>query len=315
MIETAPFYADVADAPEGAEACFLRTSDGTRLRVAVWSGGTRGTAILFPGRTEYIEKYGRVVGHLVRRGFSVLVLDWRGQGLSERHPSIPMLGHVADFQSYQIDVETILRHVAEIGLPRPLRLFAHSMGGCIGLRSVIEFDDFASVVLSAPMWDLPLGRATRDLAMRVTRVASLIGLGTRSMPGTDGAPMTLDSAFEDNSLTSDREQFVWALRQINLHPDLSLGGPSVLWTRAALTEMTRLRPALTSLPALGFMGTRERVVSKPAIREKFALLPQGELTILKQARHEIFQENAVFEEMVWARIDAFLTRLEAPAPS
>ena len=38
-----------------------------RLRAVVWQGGRRGTAVVFPGRTEFAEKYGRVVGELVAR--------------------------------------------------------------------------------------------------------------------------------------------------------------------------------------------------------------------------------------------------------
>ena len=44
----------------------------------------KGTVCIFPGRTEFIEKYFEVVRDLRARGFAVAVLDWRGQGLSDR---------------------------------------------------------------------------------------------------------------------------------------------------------------------------------------------------------------------------------------
>lgn len=96
-MQAAPFHADVAHAPEGAEAFWLETLDGLRIRIALWRGGGRGTAFVFPGRTEYAEKYGLVAGRLVARGFSVVVIDWRGQGLSTRPPGAPMMGHVRSF--------------------------------------------------------------------------------------------------------------------------------------------------------------------------------------------------------------------------
>ena len=139
----APFHAEVADAPEGARAFWLTASDGVRLRGVVWAGGRRGTAVLFPGRTEFAEKYGRVARALVARGFAVAVIDWRGQGLSDRPPLNPMLGHVEDFRDYQRDVAALLDLVAGLALPGPALLFAHSMGGCIGLRTLLERSDFA----------------------------------------------------------------------------------------------------------------------------------------------------------------------------
>ena len=137
-MKPAPFHAEVADAPEGARAFWLTASDGVRLRAVAWTGGTRGTAVIFPGRTEFAEKYGRVARALVDRGFSVAVIDWRGQGLSDRYPQNPMLGYVEDFRDYQRDAAALLDLVCALGMPEPTWLFAHSMGGCIGLRTLLE---------------------------------------------------------------------------------------------------------------------------------------------------------------------------------
>ena len=63
-----------------------------RIRAVLWNGGSRGTVVIFPGRTEFAEKYGRVVSRLVAEGLSVLVVDWRGQGLSHRYPANPEAG-------------------------------------------------------------------------------------------------------------------------------------------------------------------------------------------------------------------------------
>ena len=102
----------------GAEARWLTASDGVRLRAVVWRGGRQGTAVIFPGRTEFAEKYGRVAGELVARGLSVLVIDWRGQGLSDRHPANAMLGHIEDFRTYQLDVAALLDLEARAGPAR-----------------------------------------------------------------------------------------------------------------------------------------------------------------------------------------------------
>ena len=307
MTQAASFYTDVADAPPGAEAFWLSASDGVRLRAVVWRGGARGTVVIFPGRTEFAEKYGRVARGFVTRGFAVVVIDWRGQGLSDRHPRSPLLGHVRDFRDYQRDVVALMALEAEIALPAPHYLVAHSMGGCIGLRTLLERRDFCGAIFSAPMWHLQMRAATREITTRMTRLAGVMGLGTRLMPLAGGRPITLPDAFAHNALTSDRETFAWCVAQIDRHPELALGGPSIQWTCAALEEMARLYVGpLPRLPMLVMVGSEETVVSAGVIRSQTVRMQHGEFHELSQARHEIFMERPDIVAEVWRRIDAFL---------
>lgn len=309
MIEDAPFHAELSEAPDGGRAFWLTTQDGQRLRAAVWEGGGRGTAFVFPGRTEYIEKYGRVARRLLERGLSVVAIDWRGQGLSTRHPATPHLGHVDDFRHYQYDVTALLAHPAVADLPGPRVMVAHSMGGCIGLRSLLETAAFSSAVFSAPMWHLQMRAATRELTSKVAQIAQAIGLGQRLTPGTNERPTPLAVAFEINALTTCAEHYAWSTRQITERPELALGGPNMHWTKAALEEMARLYVApCPSIPVLTFLGTEETVVSPAMIRAQVGKMKHGELVVLEGARHEIFMERAELQSAVWARVDAFLDR-------
>jgi lysophospholipase len=309
-VTPAPFHAEIAGAPEGARAFWLTASDGVRLRAVVWSGGRRGTAVVFPGRTEFAEKYGRVAGALVARGFAVAVIDWRGQGLSDRPPLSPMLGHVDDFRDYQRDVAALLDLVHELALPEPTHLFAHSMGGCIGLRTLLERSDFRAAVFSAPMWRLHMKAATRELTARMTRLAYFAGLGGRLTPGARPEPTAIAIGFEGNALTSDPQVFAWCLGQITAHPELGLGGPSMQWTSAALQEMARLAIApLPVLPTLVLLGGVETVVSSATIRRQVAQMAHGQLAEFPAARHEIFMERPEIVAEVWERIDRFLDDL------
>jgi lysophospholipase len=308
----APFHAGIADAPEGARGRWLTASDGVRLRAVVWTGGRRGTAVIFPGRTEFAEKYGRVAGRLVARGFAVTVIDWRGQGLSDRHPTSPLLGYVADFRDYQQDVAALMALDADLGLPEPHCLVAHSMGGCIGLRTLLERTEFGAAVFSGPMWHLRMRAATRELTAKMTRLAGLVGLGGRLLPGASPQPTMLAGTFEGNALTSDRDTFDWCVRQISTHPELALGGPSMQWTYAALEEMARLYVApLPRLPLLALLGSDEEVVSASVIRRQVARMAEGELAEFQGARHELFMERPEITDRVWERIDGFLDAVPA----
>lgn len=306
MNAAAPFYAEIADAPAGARALWLTASDGVRLRAAFWRGGARGTAIVFPGRTEFIEKYGRVVGRLTALGLSVAVIDWRGQGLSDR--SHASLGHVEDFLEYQRDVAALMSCDTVAELPEPRYLLAHSMGGCIGLRTLRERSDFCGALLTAPMWRLQMRAATREITSRMTQLAGFVGLGRQRIPGTArGLPAPEAAPFAGNALTSDPEHFAWAGRQIAAHPELGLGGPSMQWTYAAIEEMARLYVApLPKLPITVFLGTGETVVSSSAIRAQVSKMPEGVLVMCAGARHELLMERPEIQAEIWRRIAAFV---------
>ena len=82
----APYFEDMARAPRGGRCHWLTTEDGKRIRIGHWptEAEARGTILIFPGRTEYVEKYGMLAADLTARGYAVLAVDWRGQGRSTR---------------------------------------------------------------------------------------------------------------------------------------------------------------------------------------------------------------------------------------
>lgn len=120
-LQSAPFYGDAAQGPADGRAYWLTAEDGVRLRVALWNpSGAQGTVLLFPGRTEYAEKYGRAAADFAQRGYCTLAIDWRGQGLADRLLPDTMLGHVGRFADYQLDVLAMTRAAEALGLPRPI---------------------------------------------------------------------------------------------------------------------------------------------------------------------------------------------------
>ena len=140
----------------------------------------------------------------------------------------------------------------------------------------------------------------------------MAGLGGRLTPGARAVPTAVAVGFESNALTSDPDVYRWCLDQITAHPELSLGGPSMQWTSAALQEMARLYIApLPKLPALVLLGSVETVVSSAVIRSQVARMAAGELAEFEGARHEIFMERPEILAQVWERIDRFLDAVPA----
>ena len=287
----APFHAELADAPPGAVAVWLKPG-AMRIRVAWWKAGDRGTVMLLPGRTECIEKYGRAAGDLVRRGYSVITIDWRGQGLADRALPDPMSGHVGDFAEYQQDLDAMLAEADRAGLPQPRFLLAHSMGGCIGLRALMRGLPFHAAVFSAPMWGISMASWLRPVAQVVTAIAAPLGLAHRYAPTTGPETYLLQAPFEGNVLTTDREMWAYMRDQVRAEPRFALGGPSLAWLGAALAECAALagQPA-PNVPAICALGTAEKVVDVPPVHLRMAGWSSGQLDLYPGAEHEIMMET------------------------
>ncbi|RYH06951.1 alpha/beta fold hydrolase [Tropicimonas sp. IMCC6043] len=295
-MERAPFFDDIADAPKGASAHWAAADDGVRLRLALLApppATPRGTILLFPGRTEYVEKYGPAAGEFHARGYACLSIDWRGQGLADRLiEHRPDMGHVARFADFQRDVAAMVARATALDLPRPWFLLAHSMGGGIGLRALHEGLPVDAAVFTGPMWGIVVPAAARPLARHFAGLIRAIGLGQRFMPSTGPVTYVLDAPFEDNTLTTDPGVYEWMRRQLHAHPELAIGGPSVTWFHEALTELARLRalPA-PALPCLTWVGANERIVEITAIREVMSGWRGGRLTEVPGAEHELMMER------------------------
>lgn len=303
-IDAAPLFTDVHPGPAGGKAYWLKTADGIRIRVGHWpTENAIGTVLLFPGRTEYIEKYGATAVSLAERGLATLAIDWRGQGLADRLISDPLTGHVEKFTDFQQDVSAMVEAAKELDLPQPYFLLAHSMGGCIGLRAVIEGLPVKAAAFSGPMWGIYIAPHLRLLAGTLARVMPRIGKGHDLPPGTAPEPYPLSAPFEDNTLTTDLEMYDMMRDQLRAHPDLSLGGPSFVWLREAMAETAHLASCeAPDLPCTTFVGTNERIVSVPRIHERMDNWAGSKLVTLEGGEHEVLLErpqmrNRVIDEV------------------
>lgn len=292
MTAPAPLFDDVADAPAGGRAVWLTASDGVRIRAGLWDQGAQGTVFLFPGRTEYIEKYGRAAADLRARGFATLSVDWRGQGLAARAYADRLIGHVGQFAEYQRDVDALMAFATVEDLPRPWYLLCHSMGGCIGLRSLMRGLPFRAAAFSAPMWGISMAAWMRPVAHVLGRLAGPLGQAHRYAPSTGAQSYVLTAPFQDNVLTTDPDMWDYMRRQLAAHSDLALGGPSMGWLHAALRECAALAvlPA-PPVPVITALGTAEKVVDVPPIHLRMAAWPQGRLDLYPGAEHEVPMET------------------------
>lgn len=303
----APLFGDMAGGPDDGKAWWLTTSDGVRVRMGAWGfDAPKGTILLFPGRTEYIEKYGITAKDFLDHGYATVAMDWRGQGLADRLTGDRVKGHVLHFRDYQTDVGAMLQAVEDLGLPKPYMLIGHSMGGCIGLRALHSGLPVQAAAFSAPMWGILMPQGVAPLAPTITKVGTALGLGTRLIPSARQDDYVVAEPFEDNTLTRDPEMFERMRQHLSAHPELGLGGPTFRWLHEALREMEALMAApAPDLPCLCYLGTNERIVEPDNIRKRMATWPKGTLTVVPNAEHEVLMEVPETRHRVATEICAF----------
>lgn len=292
-------------APIGGRVDTVATEDGMQLRTAHWRATVRepkGTVIILQGRTEFIEKYFETVADLLRRGFAVATLDWRGQGRSQRE--IVGRCHVESFDDYDRDLDAFMRQIVLPDCPQPLFLLAHSMGALVGLRAArygrVRFDRLA---LTAPMIAL-----SRLSAPPIGLVRTLTAMGL--FFGRDGRAIgnkALRARYTDAVDEIRPKRIAEVLR---VAPDLETGLPTVRWLHSALqaireVDAPRFAEGIKQ-PVMLIASGRDRVVSNAAIEQFTGDLRSGAQIIVAGARHEVLMEPDPLRDEFWAAFDAFI---------
>lgn len=275
------------------------------MRIGLWENPIkqRGTILLFPGRSEYIEKYGRTIGCLEQLGFHILVIDWRGQGLADRALPDRMIGHVNSYADYQLDVAAMIKAASDLALPKPWFLFGHSLGACIGLRALLGDLPVQACVFTSPMWNLKMPLPRRLAAWLYSWAATALGKGHLYAPGTSASSYVLNTAFSQNRLTDDSEMYAYFITQANHLQEHQIGGPSTAWLFETLRETRHLsNQALPNLSCVSLCGTRDEVVDVSCIEKRMADWPRGRIEIL-EGKHDLLSETPTIRERVLAVVD------------
>ena len=304
--DAVPYFDDIVPTGSLPRTSWLNTCDRKRIRFAYWPGSGRGTVVIFNGRTEYIEKYGDLADSFTDQGYSVSMHDWRGHGLSDRPVDDLRLCHVDDFAEYQLDVDAVLDALERIGAPKPYHLLAHSMGGCIGLRSLHRQLDFRSAVFLGPMWRIYLNRVARNIALALSFLAVHTRNSKSYIFGTNRQNYLHFAKIERNVLTSNQDMFHHLRSQIEIRPLLTLGGPSYGWLRAAVRETA----TLVDMPppahdALVLLGDVERVVDPKAVRIICSEWNNAEIRKIPGGKHELLMEDESIRNNIIGQIAEF----------
>lgn len=116
---------------EESERLSIPCVDGVRLGVDLWrpEGVAWGTVIINPATGVLARYYHRFARFLTDAGYFVLTYDYRGIGQSR---PARLAGSGYRWRDWGTkDFDAVIRYAIEAGLPRPLLVVGHSIGGAL----------------------------------------------------------------------------------------------------------------------------------------------------------------------------------------
>ncbi|MET0180727.1 MAG: alpha/beta hydrolase [Novosphingobium sp.] len=306
--------------PAGAIEDWWTASDGHRVRRIDWpapaAAAPRGSLLFLPGRGDEYEKYLETLEHWHRRGWRVTGADWRGQGGSGRFGADPLTGHIEDFAVW-VDDLVALWAGWRATYPGPHVLAAHSMGGHLALRAVVEGRIAPdALVLSAPMLGF-IGRAPNGVMHPLARLVARLGDPRRPAWKWSEKPGER-AAFRGRLLTHDAERYADEQWWREARPELAMGPGSWRWVERAYASMRALerRGVLerVTVPIIILAAIHDGLVGFRAIERAAARLPNARLVRFgPEARHEILREADPVRDAALRAVDAFLDEVLPPA--
>jgi lysophospholipase len=259
--------------------------------------------IISPGRKEGYLKYQELAYDIYRQGYNLVIIDHRGQGISERLQQDPHKGHVASFNDYVLDLQTLVSEIVPQYCSQKKYILAHSMGAAISARYMQEFpDDIDAAVLSSPMVAINSGGLPKGLAVTVINVLNyinqLVSEQSWYMPGHGGYQ---PQPFAGNDLTHSSGRYQEFVNTYQHNPEIQLGGVTLNWLSEAIKVEALLLGEAERLttPTLILQAGDDTVVDNQA-QDVFCLAlqqankgscPSGLPEIIAGARHELFFES------------------------
>jgi acylglycerol lipase len=282
----------MATANEPPAEWTLREAGGPLLFVRSWlpPSSARAAIVVVHGLAEHGGRYAATAASLVKAGFAVHAVDYRGHGESEGARV-----HVDSVGEYVADVREGLDAVRRRHPGLPVFLLGHSQGGLIVLK--LALDDpagLAGIVVTSPFLAVhPRSRPsafTRAGAALLRHVAPRLPLHTRIDVSVLSRDPSVGEAYARDPLVSGKASAGWLAAITRAQREVMAAAPSL------------------RVPAL-VMASGEDLLVDPEVARRFALAAPPEhveFVWWDGYYHEML--NDLGREQVWARIIAWLAQ-------
>lgn len=286
----------------------FKAHDGKRIVFATLRlPASRGLVVISPGRSESILGFSEVIYDLAQRGFSVAIIDQRGQGFSERVAATSDVGTVDHFSDYSDDFERFVK--LAVGQNETVFLMADSMGSAIALEFMRHHPNtFAKALIAVPMLKIKTAPIPYSIAPVVAGALWLVGRGAMYLPST--GPYDLHRKFSENDFTDSAQRFDLDVRLTSMHPQIAVGGASANWVIEAIREGAALRKNAASVttPMLMLQAGNDAYVDNRAEEVFCAQARRCELVKFPTAKHWIYFSQDRIRDQIFQLIDRWFTK-------
>ncbi len=155
---------------------FFLSFDGTKIAYHQFNVKNNEKAIvILTGKKEFAEKYVEIIDNFVKKDFAVYLMEWRGQGNSEKLLSDKNLFHSNNTDDFKNDLNHFIKNVIKEHNHQEMYAYAHSMGGAVLSLFAIENPQvFKKLILTAPMYAIK--GLNYKLAYYLLKIPFILGL-------------------------------------------------------------------------------------------------------------------------------------------
>ncbi len=279
----------------------------------------KGAIVIATGRTESYLKYDEVAYDLWHNGYSVYIIDHRGQGKSDREQGLdnPQKGYVKDFGLFVADFKQFVDEIVKKDGHRKLYLIAHSMGGAIAALYLEQNagHPFKAAAFTSPMFELQSGIIQGDTMWATCPLSHVFAFFNPEgfvVSGTNYAPKT----FDKNEYTTDSIRYNRLLTLNEREPSIRLGSPTHGWLSKACdaAESARENAESITIPVRLYQAGLDTIVHRDGQAEFCNNLPEngqercgkGGKPIVKDGKHELLIErDEIRNDVLSALLDFF----------
>ncbi len=236
--------------------------------------------VLVTGLGDAAELLEETIQDFYHAGFSVFIMDHRGQGRSTlMHKQ--KNSHIDQYEFYVNDLNRFIETVVKPSRFEKTFLVGNSMGGAISflyLRTQPK-NQISKAVFLSPMFGLPIPAAVSN---------TIAHLGA-AIQGRAGSFLTkYRPKFENNTLTTDIERFEKYEGFFNTHPEVPGYAPSHNWmleTNLMIRDVQDTHPEEVQTPIQIYCAGLDKLVNNKATEALASRFENMNVTHLPQSKH------------------------------
>jgi len=284
---------------------------------SVFPSGAAATAVVvcLPGLSEFSEKYYEVARDMLSRGYAFWCIDWQYQGRSGRMSRYPQRRHSDGIGT---DLDDLHRLITDYIKPAsvhpgrgrtPLIMLAHSMGGGIGLRYLVEHPGvFSAAAFNAPLLGIYNFSKLQGWAAKI--LSALPVVNRLYVPGgkdwNDARRKGDGSEIFSSDPSRDYLHSAWS----KADPALQIGDPTIRWVAETLKSFAVLqlpgKLESIAIPTLFAIAGKDTIVDNAAIQAASARIHNSRLLELTESRHEILVEQDAYRNAFFDGFDKMI---------